>query len=97
MNKLSAAKFDYEKRFYGPQISANNLTKLMVKLAPNRFEHSEKSFDFLSAGAFDPLGNAILLLGGSKKGDDQWYRKNFSKADKLYEEHLEALKLERKI
>jgi len=45
----------------------------------------------------EPLGTAILLLGGSKKADDKWYKKYIPKADKIYEEHLENLKRKEKI
>lgn len=41
--------------------------------------------------AFDPLRNALLLLGGDKTGDDRWYEVHVPIADRLYDEHLEAL------
>lgn len=41
--------------------------------------------------AFDPRRMAILLLGGDKTGDDDWYDKNVPIADKLYDEHLHQL------
>lgn len=44
--------------------------------------------------AFDPRRVAILLLGGDKTGCDQWYDENIPRADRLYEEHLQALKRE---
>ena len=44
--------------------------------------------------AFDPRRIAILLIGGSKAGDDRWYEKFAPLADKLYEEHLETLRKE---
>lgn len=44
--------------------------------------------------AFDPRRVAILLLGGDKTGDDDWYEKNVPVADRLYEDHLELLKKE---
>ena len=43
--------------------------------------------------AFDPRRSAILLLGGDKTGDGQWYDKHIPLADKLYDEHLNDLKL----
>ena len=42
--------------------------------------------------AFDPLRAAILLIGGSKTGNNRWYKVNVPKADRLYDEHLEVLK-----
>ena len=44
--------------------------------------------------AFDPLRNAILLIGADKTGDDRWYEKNVPVADRLYEEHLRQLRKE---
>jgi hypothetical protein len=44
--------------------------------------------------AFDPRRAAILLLGGVKTGDDRWYEVHVPKADRLYDEHLAALKRE---
>ncbi len=42
--------------------------------------------------AFDPRRCAILLIGGDKTGDDSWYEKFIPVADRLYDEHLAALK-----
>jgi hypothetical protein len=36
----------------------------------------------------------LLLIGGSKTGDDRWYGKHVPIADSLYDEHLEALRRE---
>jgi len=44
--------------------------------------------------AFDPRRVAILLLGGSKKGDALWYNKMIPLADHLYNEHLRDLETE---
>jgi len=44
--------------------------------------------------AFDPRRCAILLIGGDKTGDDRWYEKFVPAADKLYDEHLAALRKE---
>jgi hypothetical protein len=44
--------------------------------------------------AFDPRRVAILLLGGSKTGDDRWYERHVPAADALYDEHLEELRKE---
>ncbi len=37
---------------------------------------------------FDPRRMAILLIGGNKTGDDNWYDKFVPIADDLYEAHL---------
>lgn len=46
--------------------------------------------------AFDPLRNAILLIGGDKTGDGRWYVVNVPLADRLYDEHIEQLRKEGK-
>jgi hypothetical protein len=44
--------------------------------------------------AFDPRRVALLLIGGTKAGDDRWYEKYVPMADTLYDEHLKELKAE---
>lgn len=44
--------------------------------------------------AFDPRRTAILLVGGDKKGNERWYQEHVPRADRLYDEHLEALRKE---
>lgn len=44
--------------------------------------------------AFDPRRTAILLLGGSKVGDDRWYEVNVPRADDIYDRYVEELKRE---
>ena len=44
--------------------------------------------------AFDPRRTAILLTGGDKTGDDRFYARHIPVADKLYNEHIEALRKE---
>ena|SRR5690606_34539835 len=48
--------------------------------------------------AFDPHRKAILLVAGDKSGVNQkrFYRQLIAKADRLYDEHLERLKRQRK-
>jgi hypothetical protein len=41
--------------------------------------------------AFDPKRRAILLIGGDKKGDKQFYDRMIAKADDLYERYLESI------
>lgn len=41
--------------------------------------------------AFDPRRAAILLVGGTKEGDDRFYERMIPIADRLYDEHLEEL------
>jgi hypothetical protein len=60
-----------------------------------RTQHQGKPYRTLYA--FDPLRNAILLIGGDKTGDDRWYDVNVPIGDRLYDEHLEELRKEGKI
>lgn len=45
--------------------------------------------------AFDPERSAILLMGGEKTGDGRFYLRMTPLADRLYDEHSEALKNEK--
>lgn len=42
--------------------------------------------------AFDPVRNAILLIGGDKTGDGRFYAVFVPMADDLYDQHLAELK-----
>ena len=46
---------------------------------------------------FDPLRNAILLIGEDKTGDDRWYDVNVPIDECLDDEHLEEPRKEGKI
>lgn len=46
--------------------------------------------------AFDPDRRAVLLLGGSKTGDDRWYRRNVPRADQEFSSHLQAMHMQKK-
>lgn len=48
--------------------------------------------------AFDPLREAILLIGGNKSGTwNRWYDEMIPVADDLYDEHLKELEEEGRI
>lgn len=57
-----------------------------------RVQHAGRPYRILFA--FDPRRCAILLLGGDKTGNDRWYDENVPVADRLYDEHLVALRKE---
>ena len=57
-----------------------------------RTQHKGRPYRTLFA--FDPRRSAILLLGGDKTGDNDWYVKSIPIADRLYDEHLALLKNE---
>lgn len=44
--------------------------------------------------AFEPRRSAILLIGGEKAGDDRFYERMIPIADRLYDDHLNALRQE---
>ncbi len=45
--------------------------------------------------AFDPRRVAILLIGGDKTGQPEFYSRMIRQADRLYDEHLAELEAER--
>ena len=57
-----------------------------------RVQHAGKPYRVLYA--FDPRRCVILLIGGNKTGNARWYEKYVPIADRLYDEHLIALKKE---
>ena len=44
--------------------------------------------------AFDPARSALLLMGGDKTGNDNWYRENVPVAERLFAQHLKELENE---
>jgi hypothetical protein len=42
--------------------------------------------------AFDPVRNAVLLVGGNKAGDRDWYKRNIPIADSRYSKHLRKIR-----
>lgn len=57
-----------------------------------RIQHQGRPYRVLYA--FDPRRAALLLLGGDKTGDEQWYARYIPIADRLYDDHLETLRQE---
>jgi hypothetical protein len=60
-----------------------------------RVQHKGNPYHILYA--FDPRRTGILRIGGDKTGDNRWYEKYVPIADKLYDEHINILKKERKL
>lgn len=54
-----------------------------------RIQHAGDPYRILYA--FDPRRTAILLIGGNKRGNDRWYQEFVPTADRLYDEHVQAL------
>ena len=51
-----------------------------------RIQHAGRPYRILYA--FDPIRQAVLLMGGDKTGDDRWYEKAIRLADKLFTQYL---------
>jgi hypothetical protein len=57
-----------------------------------RIQHHGRPYRVLYA--FDPRRTALLLIGGDKTGDDRWDDHFIPIADRLYDQHLVALRQE---
>jgi hypothetical protein len=55
-----------------------------------RVQHQGKPYRVLYA--FDPLRIGLLLIGGDKTGDNNWYGRMVPLADRLFAAHLAELK-----
>jgi len=58
-----------------------------------RIQHAGRPFRVLYA--FDSRRCAILLIGGDKTGNNRWYDEYVPLADRIYDAHIETLKLEK--
>lgn len=80
----------------GPQLAFPRSSKVISSrhehLRELRIQYKGEPYRILYAS--DPRRVAILLVGGSKTGDDRWYEKHVPMADALYDEHLEELREE---
>ncbi len=83
-------------RLLGPQLSRPHADTLVgskhVNMKELRTQHQGRPLRTLFA--FDPRRMAILLIGGDKTGDNRFYDRIISVADRLYDEHLEELRKE---
>ena len=55
-----------------------------------RISNKKRLFRILFA--FDPERDAILLIGGDKRGDKRFYQRMIPIADQLFDQHLEKLR-----
>lgn len=55
-----------------------------------RFKHEKREIRILYI--FDPLRQALLLVGGDKAGSKKWYEKNIPIAERIFGEYMESLK-----
>ncbi|MGA2655347.1 MAG: type II toxin-antitoxin system RelE/ParE family toxin [Gammaproteobacteria bacterium] len=60
-----------------------------------RIQHRGRPYRILYA--FDPRRVCILLIGGDKTGNENWYEEYVPLAEQLYEIHINTLKHERLI
>jgi hypothetical protein len=88
-----------ELRQIGPQLGRPHADSLKGSRHPNmkelRTQHQGRPLRTLFA--FDPRRCALLLIGGDKTGDKQFYRRLIPLADRLYDEHLDQLRKEKLI
>jgi hypothetical protein len=59
-----------------------------------RTQHKGKPYRTLYA--FDPRRVSMLLIGGCKTGDDNWYDTHVPRADAIYDQHLKEIEREEK-
>ena len=65
------------------------------RLRELRIQHEGRPYRVFYA--FNPLRTALLLIGGDKTGDAQFYERMVPIANALYDTHLTELREERKI
>lgn len=77
----------------GPLLGRPYVDTLQGSQYPNlkelRVQHRGQPWRILFA--FDPLRQAILLVGGNKTGDKRWYEKTIAIAEKRLKEHLQTI------
>jgi hypothetical protein len=79
---------------HGPQLGRPHADTVQGSKYPNmkelRTQHEGRPYRTFFA--FDPRRSAILLIGGEKTGEKQFYERMIPEADRLYGVHLEELK-----
>lgn len=89
------AKVNLLRRF-GPSLGRPHADRIGSSKHSNmkelRVQHAGRPYRVLFA--FDPRRCAILLIGGDKTGNNRWYEEFVPVADRLYDEHLQALRKE---
>jgi hypothetical protein len=64
-----------------------------VNMKELRIQHEGRPYRVLFV--FDPRRVGMLLIGGDKTGNPDWYAQNVPKADKIYAQHLRELEGEK--
>jgi hypothetical protein len=82
----------------GPHLKRPHADTLDDSKYPNmkelRCQHEGRPYRVLYA--FDPRRIGIMLIGGDKTGNPDWYQEYIPKADALYEQHLKEITQNRK-
>jgi hypothetical protein len=77
----------------GPLLGRPYVDTIQGSQYPNlkelRVQHAGEPWRILFA--FDPIRQAIILVGGNKTGDKRWYKKNIPIAEQRFTKHLETL------
>jgi hypothetical protein len=77
----------------GPLLARPYVDTLKGSRYPNlkelRVQHGGEPWRILFA--FDPVRQAIVLVGGNKTGDKRWDEKNMPIAEQRFTEYLESL------
>jgi len=64
----------------------------IANLRELRCQHQGRPYRVLYV--FDPRRSAVLLLGGDKTGDANWYKEHVPEAERIYGEYLAQLRRE---
>jgi len=78
----------------GVKLPYPHSSKIKVTTLPGmrelRFKHEKRDIRILYI--FDPLRQAVLLVGGDKTGSKKWYEKNVPLAEGVYRDYMNYLK-----
>ena len=81
---------------FGPALGFPHSSKVVTSRYPQmrelRTQRSGRPLRTLYA--FNPERTAVLLIGGDKTGNDRWYESFVPVADRLFDEHLNELRME---
>ena len=81
---------------FGPALGFPHSSKVVTSRYPQMRELRTQSSGrpLRTLYAFNPERTAVLLIGGDKTGNDRWYESFVPVADRLFDEHLNELRLE---
>lgn len=76
-------------RRFGPVVGRPTVDSIKGSRHHNMKEMRSTGRNLRALVIFDPQRRAVVLVGGDKTGDWKgWYKRNISRADRLYDEHL---------